>query len=183
MANEKAVIEIGSFRFESRRAVAIGKPSREQWRQAFEAAKLMQDSSPFWLGDLAEYAEAHWPDYYRQIAEATGYAVQTVVNAAYVSRHVDPKVRRQDVPFSHHAEVASLPGEQQAKWLKECAEKQLTRAELREKLRDIKPSAPASKDKPLTQRLRDAADTYPFLRTLLLEAAEEIENVRQLTGA
>lgn len=130
-------LHIGGFKFEPRCVVPpVSPPSLEEFRAAWEAALIMADSGPFYVGDLAEYGAATYGDKYTQLVTVTGYAVQTLMNAAYVARAIPPERRRPMVPFAQHAEVASLPPADQDKWLDRCETEHLTRRELRAAIRE-----------------------------------------------
>ncbi len=103
----------------------------EEWSLATEWVQRVNSSVSFWLGDLLEFGERKFGDKYTAAIEATGLAEQTLTNAAYVARHVPIERRRQNVPFSHHAEVASLPPEKQEEWLEKAESNGLTRDQLR----------------------------------------------------
>jgi hypothetical protein len=52
---------------------------------------------------------------YDDIAEETGMAKQTLKDTKWVSENVESSLRKDNLSFSHHVEVASLPQESCAK--------------------------------------------------------------------
>jgi hypothetical protein len=99
----------------------------------------LNNSSRWWIADLHEFVEAVHGEYVAQIMDATGLAAQTIENIISVGRRVPPNRRRQGVKFSLHAEVASLPPNDQRRWLKVAEDEGLTKIELRAR---IKPELP-----------------------------------------
>jgi hypothetical protein len=64
----------------------------------------------WWIGDWARAGEK-WGDKYEAVIEATGLAYQTVANAKSVAEKFDFYRRRENLTYTHHAEVAALPPE------------------------------------------------------------------------
>lgn len=91
-------------------------------------------TSAWLLGDLLNYGEKVYGETYTQASEATGLAEQTLMNYASVCGRVPRSRRRKTLPFSVHAEVASLPPAEQEMWLKRAASEKWTRGRIREEL-------------------------------------------------
>lgn len=89
----------------------------------------------WWIGDWLAYGLNKWGDTVKELKELTEYADQTLWNMAYVSRAVPSSRRREDLPWSFHAEVASLPDDEQKLWLDKAAEAGVTRMEFRKQIR------------------------------------------------
>lgn len=99
--------------------------------------------SAFLIGDWLLYGEHTYGEKYAQAASLLGYSPQTLANYASVAKRIPPSRRRpESVTFSIHAEVASLPPEEQTHWLQVAAEESLTREELRQRLRPKELPAP-----------------------------------------
>lgn len=105
----------------------------------------LHKSAAFLIGDWLQYGEFTYGHKYAQAAEVTGLSEQTCANYQSVANRVPPSRRRVGVSYTKHAEVASLPPNDQRHWLKVAAEEGLTRAELRERLRPIKGLPPAGR--------------------------------------
>lgn len=103
----------------------------------------------WWIGDWLNYGESKYGEHYKRAAQITGYGVQSLRNMAYVAAHVEISRRRENLSFSHHAEVAALPAGEQEDWLDRAAADELSVQSLREELRwersetDPKRQAPA----------------------------------------
>lgn len=107
----------------------------EQWMGIGSGMKAVEKSIMFWIGDWLLYGENHFGEKWTQVLEATEYSYKTIQNALWVAKRIDPQIRREDVSYAHHAEIAALSVESQEHWLKVCAEERLTREGLRERLR------------------------------------------------
>jgi hypothetical protein len=91
--------------------------------------------SGWWIGDWVRYGSARYGDRYRPAARATGYDVHSLRNMAYVAGRFDVPRRRESLSFSHHAELASLPVEEQDLWLDRAEAGALSVGSLRSEVR------------------------------------------------
>ena len=90
------------------------------------------------VGDWLAYGEQQaWGEKYDRAIEATGLAYQTVANCKWVAQSVDFSRRREKLTWRHHAEVAKLEPEGQAKWLEKAETEGWTVAELRKAMRPV----------------------------------------------
>lgn len=102
----------------------------------------MNRSCSWWIGDWLVFGEGVYGEKFAQAVTATGLAEQTLLNRAYVSRNVPREIRVASLPFSVHAEVASLPARDQRRWLKRAAQGNWTRAELRSEMKARRTDTP-----------------------------------------
>jgi len=98
--------------------------------------KVMNDSVRFWLGDLLVYAERSYGEKYSQLVDETDYSYQSLRDMMWVSNNVSPAVRRSDLTWSHHREVAKFDMKEQIKILALASERQLSVSSLRQVLND-----------------------------------------------
>lgn len=126
----------------------------------------MNRSCSWWIGDWLNYGEGVYGDRWGQATAATGLAEQTLINRAYVCRHVPADRRRATLPFSVHALVAALPAKEQAKWLDRAEKHAWTREDLREHMKGAKAEKDAKERVPPTNE--------PFAPALVLEAAKRV---------
>jgi hypothetical protein len=89
----------------------------DNWERAGHQLAGIADSSAWCLGDWLVYGKKHYADRYKIAIRAAGLDYQTLRNYAWVARRFDIGRRRDRLSFQHHAEVASLPVEDQEKWL------------------------------------------------------------------
>jgi len=110
--------------------------SFEDWEQAGRHLSGLVDSSSWCLGDWLVYGKAHYAERYVWAIRAAGLQYQTLRNYAWVSRRFELRRRRAALSFQHHAEVASLPTEEQDAWLDRAEEGVWTTKRLRVQIRD-----------------------------------------------
>lgn len=89
----------------------------------------------WWIGDWVNYGTEKFGKKYSRAARITGYDVQSLMNMAYVAARFQISRRREDLSWSHHAELAPLPVEHQDRWLVLAAERRLSVRGLRDELR------------------------------------------------
>jgi hypothetical protein len=94
--------------------------------------------SGWWLGDWLRYGTARYGDKYRPAAGVTGYDVQSLMNMAWVAGRFELSRRRENLSFSHHAELAGLPPADQELWLDRAAAGGLSVRALRLELREAR---------------------------------------------
>lgn len=128
------------FELRARSAVVIGRPTPDQFQAALTFAVSAQESSPYWVGDLLAYAETRteWNDMMDGLLSSTGLSRQTLINRAFVARHVDADTRELSPSISHSQEVAALPPAEQRVWLGRAKSEEMTTNELRREIRAAK---------------------------------------------
>jgi hypothetical protein len=100
-------------------------------------------ASAWWIGDWIRYGSARYGDRYLAASRITGYDVQSLVNMAHVASRFEVSRRRPGVSFSHHAELAALPPEDQELWLDRIEAGGLSVHALRAELRKARQRAVA----------------------------------------
>jgi len=115
----------------------------------------MTRCSQWWLGDWVRYGTRRWGEKYKEAARITGYDVHSLRNIAYVARQVESSRRRDDLTWSHHAEVSSLEPIEQDRWLDLASAEKMSVLDLRVELRaarrkskaqEVPAASPASKE-------------------------------------
>ncbi|MEU5404183.1 LmbU family transcriptional regulator [Streptomyces sp. NPDC005963] len=107
----------------------------DEWERSGRQLAGVLDSSSWWLGDWLVYGKDHYTDRYQRGIRAIGLSYQTLRNYAWVSRRFDLTRRRPTLSFQHHAELASMPVEEQDCWLERAEQQQWTTKQLRGALR------------------------------------------------
>ncbi|MFI6004413.1 LmbU family transcriptional regulator [Streptomyces sp. NPDC051366] len=107
----------------------------DEWERAGRQLAGVLDSSSWWLGDWLRYGKDHYTDRYQRGIQAVGLSYQTLRNYAWVSRRFDFTRRRPTLSFQHHAELASMPVEDQDRWLDRAEQGQWTTKQLRGAIR------------------------------------------------
>ncbi|MFJ4859157.1 MULTISPECIES: LmbU family transcriptional regulator [unclassified Streptomyces] len=109
--------------------------SFDDWEKAGRQLSGIVDSSSWWLGDWLVYGKDHYTDRYQRGIRAAGLQYQTLRNYAWVSRRFDFSRRRGALSFQHHAELASLPHDEQESWLDRAEARKWTTKQLRSAIR------------------------------------------------
>lgn len=125
-------IELAGFRLRASGVDPVGKPTINQWRNAMEFAEAAEESSPYWVGDLALYADGR-PEWRSRLDDTTSrlhVARQTVANLKSISKRVKEPARKLAPTLSHAAVVAPLPAPQQEHWLGRATSENWTAREL-----------------------------------------------------
>ncbi|MBQ1099174.1 LmbU family transcriptional regulator [Streptomyces sp. b94] len=118
--------------------VGLRMPARmayDEWERAGQQLAGVLDSSCWWLGDWLVYGKDHYTDRYRRGIRAAGLSYQTLRNYAWVARRFGLARRRPALSFQHHAELASMPAEEQDLWLDRAEEGRWSTKQLRAALR------------------------------------------------
>ena len=111
--------------------------SKEEWMDVFKALKQVEGCVQFWIGDCLAYRQQKW-GMYDDIAEETGMAKQTLKDTKWVSENVKSSLRKDNLSFNHHKEVASLPPEKQELFLNMAVENKLSVRDLRNEIKKEK---------------------------------------------
>jgi hypothetical protein len=109
--------------------------SFDDWERAGRQLSGILNSSSWWLGDWLVYGKDHYTDRYERGVRAAGLQYQTLRNYAWVSRRFEFHRRRAALSFQHHAELASLPIDEQEKWLDRADQMKWTTKQLRNTIR------------------------------------------------
>ncbi len=120
--------------------------SFEEWEKAGHQLSGIVDSSSWWLGDWLVYGKKNFSDRYVRAIRAAGLQYQTLRNYAWVSRRFDLSRRRSRLSFQHHAEVASLPTEEQDWWLDRAEQATWTTKQLRNQIRAVRTDSASDGD-------------------------------------
>lgn len=128
LANEK-------FQFSPTGLAIKGQPTFEEWELCGNQLKYVEKAVRWWIGDWLNYGERRWGQMYSQALDATDFAQGTLQNMKYVTGKIESSRRNEDVSFSHHLEVASLPPIEQDAWLDKAAKEKLPVRELRQQIK------------------------------------------------
>ncbi|RZQ61305.1 hypothetical protein EWH70_25195 [Amycolatopsis suaedae] len=114
----------------------------DEWSRIGHKIFVISESSTWWLGDWLIYGQSHYPDRYLHAVAETSLDYQTLRNYAWVARRYPASRRRAGLSFQHHAELASLPEDQQDKWLDRAEKFGWSRNELRNRLKASRNASP-----------------------------------------
>jgi hypothetical protein len=89
----------------------------------------------WWLGDWLRYGTSRWGEKYVEASRITGLEPKTLRNIVYVASAFELSRRRDNLTWSHHAEVAALKVHEQEMWLERAIAERLSPSDLRIELR------------------------------------------------
>lgn len=121
-----------------------GELSFEEWVMTGRKLGTISRGSQWWVADWMVYGSARWGEKYVMAAKVTGYDSQTLRNMAYVARSVALSRRRDNLSWSHHAEVSALDPDEQEAWLDLASREGMSVADLRIELRTARRQADGS---------------------------------------
>ena len=110
-------ISLGKFLFDATSMTAEGKPPLEDWAGPLQFALWCQRASPWWIGDLLNWGDAHFGESFSQVCEGSVSGDQ-LQRYESVARRVPPQNRRPDLSWSAHAAVARLSNQDQREMLR-----------------------------------------------------------------
>src|SRR3982751_2538146 len=100
---------------------AAGELSLLEWSQSGRRLGVIGRAAGWWIGDWLNYGNTKFGERYVRAARITGYDVQTLMNMVYVASKFAPERRRDELSWSHHAELAALDPGDQDRWLERGA--------------------------------------------------------------
>ncbi|OXS35313.1 antibiotic biosynthesis protein [Streptomyces sp. XY006] len=148
-----------------------------EWENAGRQLSGLLNSSSWWLGDWLVYGKAHYADRYERGIRAAGLQYQTLRNYAWVSRRFDLERRRSALSFQHHAELASLPVDEQETWLDRAERMQWSTKQLRNAIRSERQgSSPQPDVAATTRRLAVPDNRLQWWHKAAVQAGTELED-------
>jgi hypothetical protein len=107
------------------------------WMEMGDQLRVIEGAVQFWIGDWLNYGESAYGEKYAQAIDPA--QAKTWANYAYVSKSIQPSLRREAVSYSKHAMLASLSPSDQEKFLNECEANGYTAKELRSAIKGETP--------------------------------------------
>lgn len=124
--------------------------TQEEWIKAGDAITTAEGSVMWWIGDWLIYGGKRYGETYAEAEAKTRFARRTLRIAKHVADQFEMFRRRNNLSWSHHLEVASLPEAEQDEWLDVAEKEGLSQKDLRVKLRQHR----------VTGKALDAAQGY-----------------------
>lgn len=81
----------------------------QEWQNLGDVLQGVERSLMWWIGDWLNFGEREYGETYSQAIEATGKSYSSAANAKWVADRFEFSRRRENLSWSHHLEVASLP--------------------------------------------------------------------------
>lgn len=132
-------INLAGFVLKANEAVAVGRPSLNQWGAAFAFAVAAQEASPYWVGDLWNYAKGRqdWRDRLQQTLADVGRPLsdKTLANLGSISHAVKGRARDVSPSIAHSDVVVKLDPVEQVEWLEKARTEGWGQRDLRQNIR------------------------------------------------
>ena len=92
-----------------------------RWQEIGTTLREMERSVMWWIGDWLRFGEQRWGEMYDAAQQVTGLDQKTLRNAKWVCRqYSDLSLRRDNLGWSHHANVAALSEPERTKVLQQA---------------------------------------------------------------
>ena len=115
-----------------------------EWEAVGRTLDRIRESVHWWRGDWLRYGERTYGERYSRVLDPGAGNYQTLANDAWVAGKIGLSLRRENVPWSHHKEIAPLQPDEQADFLDQTEHHGWSVRELRERIRQHKRSAPGA---------------------------------------
>jgi hypothetical protein len=123
----------------------VGKPTVQQWLDAFETLDKTGKGHQWWIGDHLNQGEELYPEEWAQAIDPVEEQKrenegkgETYRQYKQVAFRIDAGRRRPNLYFGHHHAVAYMEVEEQEHWLELAIEENLSVDKLRKKIRKSK---------------------------------------------
>jgi hypothetical protein len=115
-----------------------GQLSFDDWHDFGQTLQQVEGAIQWWIGDWLNYGEQRYGEMYTQAIEDTDFAYSTLAQYKRVAKSLEFCLRRQNLTWSHHKELASLEPDEQEYWLGRAESETLSVAELRREIKAAK---------------------------------------------
>lgn len=118
----------------------------DEWMRVGNTLQQVGNSINWWVGDWLNYGEKRYGETYAQAVEITGWEAERLMNAKWVASAIQTSLRKENLSWSAHKEVAKLPHEEQRFWLNKASIEGMKVRELRDAIRQSQLPPPAPVD-------------------------------------
>lgn len=155
-----------SFALTATGVVVTGEPTYGDLEAALEFADEMEKRSPFWKGDLLNYAYSRvdWQGSIDAIVDRWALTPETLDNYRSVAKRVPAERRVRELSYGHHEAIASKPEAEQAEYLARAQKEHLTVSKLKQVV---------SKEKRVRKILSGQASALAKAQNAVIEHAHE----------
>src|SRR3990167_9363544 len=111
--------------------------SFEQWQEVGKQLQKIHGSIQWWIGDWLRFGERKYGETYSQAIEETGLDYDTLTSYKWVSGAFEFCPRGQNLSWSAHREIASVPESKREALLKRADKEGMTSREIKELVKGI----------------------------------------------
>ena len=142
----------------------------DEWEGVGKILGQVEGAVHWWIGDWLNFGEAEWGEMYTQALDETGYANGTLRKDKYIAGRFELFRRRNNLPWSHHAEVADMEEEDQEILLDKAEKEGWSNQRLRKEKRNYK----RLKSLPSPEEMEQSSK-FQLIHDEFENAAQEIE--------
>jgi hypothetical protein len=139
MSEQLSLVQISNCELTTTTATFRDGLDYKDWQEAGKKLCRIGAATNFWIGDWLTYGETQYGEKYAAAIEATGLDAQTLMDYKWISGAVQTSLRKENLLWGHHKEVAPLGQKEQRKWLDKAEQgadgKRWTVSELRQAIR------------------------------------------------
>jgi hypothetical protein len=187
LLKQNSDIVYGKFRLKKNGLEAVGNPSFDDWAEVGKFIKRSNEAVQFWRGDWLNFGENNYEEWSQYFGKEEA-AYQTLANEKWVASRVPPSRRRENLSWSHHAEVADLESEEQELMLNMAEEHEMSVSTFRKAVRHYKlkldvPELNEEQLKPTDPLLFESAQKIVDSSVSTIEMLEKLEWEKMESGA
>ncbi len=130
-------LTLGRFHFGKVGLSVNGQPSFIEWEECGRLLRQMEGAVQWWIGDWLNYGEPAYGEKYSQALETTDLDYDTLTGYSWVARSIEPCLRRQNLRYYVHKEIAAAPPDKRAELLEQAEKEQWSVATTRRAVRDL----------------------------------------------
>lgn len=143
-------------KFEKNSLILNDNITVQEWKELGGQLKKIEGCVQFWIGDWARFGEKKGftgrnvsSETYDNLEKITGINRQTLSDYKWTSDKLDSSLRKEELSFNHHKEVAKLKPEKQKAFLERAVDEKLSVRELRTEIKkeEIKENIPLPDNK------------------------------------
>jgi hypothetical protein len=116
----------------------VGELTLTAWADFGKRLGTLGRGVGWWIGDWLLYGNERYGEKYSRASRITGYDAQTLMNMVYVASRFAPDRRREQLSWSHHAELAAFELGDQERWLELAIRERISVRSLRLEVRTVR---------------------------------------------
>ena len=144
--------------------------THDDWQEAGRQLGTIGKGVQWWIGDWINYGAKAYGDKYVEALDLTGYDPGTLMNLAWVASRYETSLRRENLSWTHHKELAALEPQDRDHWLDRCEAESLSQKQLRNELKRAQAVESTATPEP--------TDRHPAIRVTLEQEGDDPEALK-----